>query len=176
MSSPKPIAFMTTFKLHQNLMKSELYGSPLDKWGNGANLMGQIWDSDMSGSAFQSPHSCQQYPGWGHWASSTVTGIYYTHPPPPHPCAWLLPSQNEIQVPPLPLPQSWSGKRHQLGRSGTVAWAGLGGSKSIYALPTSLLRPSLPGTVGPPPKTPIREESTNVNTLVFSQIRVFTEY
>lgn len=65
-------------------MKSELYGSPLDKWGNGANLMGQIWDSDLSGSAFQSPCSCQQYPGWGHWASSTVTGIYdtQTHPPP----------------------------------------------------------------------------------------------
>ena len=88
LSSPKPIAFMTTFKLHQNLMKSELYGSPLDKWGNRANLMGQIWDSDLSGSAFQSPCSCWQCPGWGHWASSTVTGIYYTqthpHPTPVH--------------------------------------------------------------------------------------------
>ena len=55
-----------------------------------ANPMRQIWDSGLSGSAFQSQCSWLQCPDWGHWATSMVTGIYYSQT---HPCAWSLLSQ-----------------------------------------------------------------------------------
>lgn len=121
-----------------------------------ANPMRQIWDAGLSESAFQGPCSWLQCPGWGHWASSMVTGIYYSQT---HPVCMVTYISNLKSMSP-PLPQSWSGKRHSaLAWVQWHAWKSRSGlSKSTHALPTSFPRPLLPGMMGTSSNTTQRTE------------------
>lgn len=92
--SPKPITFMTTLKLHKNLMKLVLCGSPFDKWGNWETEQAswrQIQDSDLSVSAFKvHVQACGAITGSSElqtWWQGFVT-------PKPIPCARLTSSSN----------------------------------------------------------------------------------
>lgn len=160
MTCKKKIFLVTTSSLPQNTEVKRLRTRQMKKLRKRANPMRQIWDAGLSESAFPGPCSWLQCPGWGHWASSMVTGIYYsqTH-------------ISNLKSTSPPLPQSWSGKRHS-----TLAWvqwhawkSRSGLSKSTHALPTPPFLGPCSQAWGEPPQTPLREQSANVNTWLRTQ-------
>lgn len=112
-SGPKPLAYMTTFKLHKNPVKLVLYNSPLTSE--------ETEKQSKSHSRRSRIHICQYLPSKSLVVSAVPSmvpqsfkhgdGIYYPEPIPSAPLTDFL-LELEVQVPLLPLPHSWSGEQH----------------------------------------------------------------
>ena len=157
----KNIFLVNTSSLPQNTEVKRLGTRQTRKLRNWAKPMRQTWDSGPSGSAFQSPCSWLQCPGWGHWASSMVTGIYYSQIRP----VCMVTSISNLKSKSLPFHRAGVGNsiQHWLGCNSTLGRAGLDSASPYMPCPPPFLGPCSQAW-GEPPQTPLREQSANVNT------------